>query len=107
MGFRPQGRGWFPANPGRGQLWPRSPRALAAASPSWLAGSSSGGDQPAGRAVDNFLRRAHLAEEAGPMTVLRSYTQGQWRTPSGDGVPLRDAVTGEEVARVSSEGIDM
>lgn len=41
------------------------------------------------------------------MTVLRSYTGGQWRTPSGDGVPLCDAVTGEEVARVSSEGIDM
>ena len=34
------------------------------------------------------------------MTVLRSYTAGQWRTPSGDGVPLHDAVTGEEVARV-------
>ncbi|MDR0341708.1 MAG: phenylacetic acid degradation bifunctional protein PaaZ [Nocardiopsaceae bacterium] len=41
------------------------------------------------------------------MTVLRSYTGGQWRTPSGEGAPLRDAVTGEEVARVSSEGIDM
>ena len=41
------------------------------------------------------------------MTPLRSYTQGQWRTPSGDGVPVRDAVTGEEIARVTSEGIDM
>ena len=41
------------------------------------------------------------------MTVLRSYTGGQWRAPSGEGVPLCDAVTGEEVARVSSEGIDM
>src|SRR6516165_11846941 len=41
------------------------------------------------------------------MTPLRSYTQGQWRTPSGDGVPVRDAVTGEEIARVTSEGINM
>ena len=41
------------------------------------------------------------------MTILRSYTGGQWRTPAGQGVQLFDAVTGEEVARVSSEGIDM
>src|SRR5215471_16873775 len=41
------------------------------------------------------------------MTVLASYTGGQWRTPSGEGAPLLDAVTGEEVARVSSAGIDM
>src|SRR5215470_14152278 len=45
--------------------------------------------------------------EAGPMTILRSYTGGQWRTPAGHGARLVDAVTGEEVARVSSEGIDM
>jgi len=41
------------------------------------------------------------------MTILRSYTGGQWRTPAGQGIQLFDAVTGEEVARVSSEGIDM
>ena len=41
------------------------------------------------------------------MTVLRSYTEGTWRSPSGDGVPMLDAVTGEEVGRVSSAGIDM
>jgi oxepin-CoA hydrolase / 3-oxo-5,6-dehydrosuberyl-CoA semialdehyde dehydrogenase len=41
------------------------------------------------------------------MTVLRSYIEGQWRAPTGDGVPLRDAVTGEDVTRISSEGIDM
>src|SRR5215831_1807325 len=41
------------------------------------------------------------------MTILRSYTGGQWRTPTGQGARLFDAVTGEEVARVSSEGIDM
>ncbi len=41
------------------------------------------------------------------MSVLRSYTEGQWRTPAGEGAPLHDAVTGDEVARISSEGIDM
>jgi oxepin-CoA hydrolase / 3-oxo-5,6-dehydrosuberyl-CoA semialdehyde dehydrogenase len=41
------------------------------------------------------------------MSILRSYTEGQWRTPSDEGVPLRDAVTGDEVARISSTGIDM
>jgi oxepin-CoA hydrolase / 3-oxo-5,6-dehydrosuberyl-CoA semialdehyde dehydrogenase len=41
------------------------------------------------------------------MTVLRSYTGGEWRSPAGEGTPLHDAVTGEEVARISSEGIDM
>ena len=41
------------------------------------------------------------------MTVLRSYTEGQWRTPSAEGTALHDAVTGEEVARVSSDGIDL
>src|SRR5262249_60519804 len=45
--------------------------------------------------------------EAGPMTILRSYTGGQWRTPAGQGVQLFDAVTGGEVARGSSEGVDM
>ena len=39
--------------------------------------------------------------------VLRSYTGGAWRTGSGEGVLLHDAVTGEPVARVSSAGIDM
>src|SRR5260221_7001796 len=45
-------------------------------------------------------------KEAGAMTVLGSYTGGQWRAPSGEGAPLHDAVTGEEVARISSDGID-
>jgi len=43
----------------------------------------------------------------GSAPVLRSYTGGAWRTGSGEGVPLHDAVTGETVARVSSAGIDM
>jgi oxepin-CoA hydrolase / 3-oxo-5,6-dehydrosuberyl-CoA semialdehyde dehydrogenase len=49
------------------------------------------------------------------MGVLRSYVYGDWHAPSNvpldgspdNGVPVRDAVTGEEVARVSSAGIDM
>ena len=41
------------------------------------------------------------------MTALRSYVGGAWVAPSGDGRPVLDAVTGEEIARVSSAGIDM
>jgi oxepin-CoA hydrolase / 3-oxo-5,6-dehydrosuberyl-CoA semialdehyde dehydrogenase len=41
------------------------------------------------------------------MTLLRSYVGGAWVAPSGDGRPALDAVTGEEIARVSSVGIDM
>ncbi|MGH3433911.1 MAG: aldehyde dehydrogenase family protein, partial [Thermocrispum sp.] len=41
------------------------------------------------------------------MAPLRSYVSGAWFTPSDEGTPLHDAVTGEEVARVSSTGIDM
>ena len=40
------------------------------------------------------------------MTVLRSYVGGAWKIPAGEGRPVLDAVTGEEVARVSSAGID-
>jgi len=40
------------------------------------------------------------------MTVLRSYVSGRWTSPA-DGRPVRDAVTGEEVARVSADGIDL
>jgi oxepin-CoA hydrolase / 3-oxo-5,6-dehydrosuberyl-CoA semialdehyde dehydrogenase len=40
------------------------------------------------------------------MTVLRSYVSGSWSAPA-DGEPVLDAVTGEEVARVSSDGVDM
>jgi oxepin-CoA hydrolase/3-oxo-5,6-dehydrosuberyl-CoA semialdehyde dehydrogenase len=41
------------------------------------------------------------------MAVLRSYVGGRWVSPDDDGAPLHDAVTGEEVARVSTAGIDM
>jgi oxepin-CoA hydrolase/3-oxo-5,6-dehydrosuberyl-CoA semialdehyde dehydrogenase len=40
------------------------------------------------------------------MTVLRSYVSGSWHAPA-DGQPVLDAVTGAEVTRVSSAGIDM
>ncbi len=39
--------------------------------------------------------------------MLRSYVSGGWRTGEGEGAPLHDAVTGAEVARISSAGIDM
>jgi oxepin-CoA hydrolase / 3-oxo-5,6-dehydrosuberyl-CoA semialdehyde dehydrogenase len=41
------------------------------------------------------------------MALLRSYVGGAWVTPAGDGRPVFDAVTGDEVARISSAGIDM
>ncbi len=40
------------------------------------------------------------------MTALRSYVRGAWIDPADEGRPVLDAVTGEEVARVSSAGID-
>ncbi len=39
------------------------------------------------------------------MTVLRSYVAGRWFAPDR-GSPVYDAVTGEEVAEVSSAGVD-
>ena len=39
------------------------------------------------------------------MAVVRSYAGGRWIEPR-DGDPVRDAVTGEEIARVSSDGVD-
>jgi oxepin-CoA hydrolase/3-oxo-5,6-dehydrosuberyl-CoA semialdehyde dehydrogenase len=41
------------------------------------------------------------------MAMLRSYVSGRWHTSSAEGTPLHDAVTGEEFARISSQGIDM
>jgi oxepin-CoA hydrolase/3-oxo-5,6-dehydrosuberyl-CoA semialdehyde dehydrogenase len=40
-------------------------------------------------------------------TTLRSFVQGEWYSPPDGGRPLYDAVTGEEIARISSDGIDM
>jgi oxepin-CoA hydrolase / 3-oxo-5,6-dehydrosuberyl-CoA semialdehyde dehydrogenase len=41
------------------------------------------------------------------MALLRSYVNGDWFTPAGEGKPLLDAVTGEQVATISSAGVDM
>jgi oxepin-CoA hydrolase/3-oxo-5,6-dehydrosuberyl-CoA semialdehyde dehydrogenase len=41
------------------------------------------------------------------MGSLRSYVGGEWVEPADEGRPVLDAVTGEEVARVSSAGIDL
>ncbi|MEV1117349.1 phenylacetic acid degradation bifunctional protein PaaZ [Actinosynnema sp. NPDC049800] len=41
------------------------------------------------------------------MAMLRSYVSGRWHAPSVEGTPLHDAVTGEEIARISSQGVDM
>lgn len=41
------------------------------------------------------------------MTVLPSYVQDRWRRPDDAERAVNDAVTGEEIARVSSSGVDM
>ena len=41
------------------------------------------------------------------MAVLRSYLNGAWISPADGGRPVLDAVTGEEVTRVSSAGLDV
>jgi oxepin-CoA hydrolase / 3-oxo-5,6-dehydrosuberyl-CoA semialdehyde dehydrogenase len=41
------------------------------------------------------------------VTVLRSYVSGAWTEPTDEGRPVLDAVTGEQVTRVSSAGIDV
>ncbi|MEO8262322.1 MAG: phenylacetic acid degradation bifunctional protein PaaZ [Pseudolysinimonas sp.] len=39
--------------------------------------------------------------------MLQSYVNGDWFTPSGGGTPVRDASTGEVVATVSTDGLDL
>ena len=39
--------------------------------------------------------------------LLESYAAGRWFRADDDGAPLRDAATGEEVARLSSRGLDV
>src|ERR1700744_1502875 len=41
------------------------------------------------------------------MAVLRSYRRGAWTSRADGGRPVLDAVTGEEVTRVSSAGLDV
>ncbi|MFI0446982.1 phenylacetic acid degradation bifunctional protein PaaZ [Actinomadura sp. 6N118] len=40
-------------------------------------------------------------------SMLESYAAGRWFRAAGDGEPLLDAATGEEVARLSSHGLDV
>ena len=39
--------------------------------------------------------------------LLESYAAGRWYAASAEGAPLLDAATGEEVARISSAGLDL
>src|SRR5690242_3990184 len=41
------------------------------------------------------------------MGVLASYLAGSWQVPDGAGAPVLDAVTGAEVAQVSTSGLDV
>ena len=41
------------------------------------------------------------------MALLRSYVGGSWVSPGGEGRPVFDAVTGDEVARISADGLDL
>ncbi|GLY87700.1 phenylacetic acid degradation bifunctional protein PaaZ [Actinoallomurus iriomotensis] len=40
------------------------------------------------------------------MAPLASYVSGAWHVPHDEGAPLHDAVTGAEIARISSSGVD-
>jgi len=42
-----------------------------------------------------------------PVMSLPSWVRGSWFAPEGEGTPVHDAVTGAEIARVSSAGLDM
>ncbi len=41
------------------------------------------------------------------MAVLPSYVEGAWIARSEDGAPMHDAVTGDEVGRLSTAGLDL
>jgi oxepin-CoA hydrolase/3-oxo-5,6-dehydrosuberyl-CoA semialdehyde dehydrogenase len=45
--------------------------------------------------------------EGVPVMPLRSFVRGSWFEPTAEGAPVRDAVTGEPIGTVSTEGIDM
>src|SRR5579875_915310 len=54
-----------------------------------------------------YRRTGRKLREEPAMAVLRSYVSGGWVRPADEGRPVLDAVTGTEVARVSSAGVDM
>jgi oxepin-CoA hydrolase/3-oxo-5,6-dehydrosuberyl-CoA semialdehyde dehydrogenase len=39
-------------------------------------------------------------------TMLQSYLGGQWISPQDEGIPLRSAITGEEISRISRGAVD-
>ncbi|MDL5158772.1 phenylacetic acid degradation bifunctional protein PaaZ [Actinomycetospora termitidis] len=39
--------------------------------------------------------------------MIESYLQGRWRAGTGEGRPMFDAVTGEEIDRLSTDGLDL
>ncbi|MFB9834606.1 phenylacetic acid degradation bifunctional protein PaaZ [Actinoallomurus acaciae] len=41
------------------------------------------------------------------MAPLAAYVSGAWHVPQDEGAPLYDAVTGAEIARISSSGVDL
>src|SRR4051812_45356260 len=45
--------------------------------------------------------------EGAPLMPLRSYVRGSWFEPTAEGTPVRDAVTGQQIATVSTEGIEL
>jgi oxepin-CoA hydrolase/3-oxo-5,6-dehydrosuberyl-CoA semialdehyde dehydrogenase len=40
-------------------------------------------------------------------SLLESYTAGRWFRATDEGRPVRDAVTGDEIARISATGLDL
>src|SRR5207249_11366756 len=54
------------------------------------------------------LSRGRAIESKGGTAMkLLNYVSGQWREGTGPGETLIDPVTGEELARISSQGIDI
>ncbi|GAP60537.1 bifunctional aldehyde dehydrogenase/enoyl-CoA hydratase [Arthrobacter sp. Hiyo1] len=51
-----------------------------------------------------------VAPEATTVETVPSFVQGEWWTPSAEasaGVPVRDASTGEILATVNTDGLDL
>ncbi|HLR76453.1 MAG TPA: hypothetical protein VK106_02260, partial [Balneolaceae bacterium] len=40
------------------------------------------------------------------MKKLHNYVTGEWRTGTGEGVPMHDAITGEVIALSDTQGLD-
>jgi 3,4-dehydroadipyl-CoA semialdehyde dehydrogenase len=55
----------------------------------------------------NDLKRYPSYPRGGFLMKLPNYVSGQWKEGAGPGEPLVDPVTGEELARISSQGVDV